>query len=865
MELIEREEPLRLLRASFQKVREGEGHCVFISGDAGIGKTSVVKSFVAEVKTKCRVYQGSCDALFTPRPLAPVYDVMMQLQEDVQFGKEAFDDRNLLFSRLFFQLKNLERTSLIIFEDIHWADEATLDFIKFLARRITQIPCLFILSFRDADVNTKQALTNLFGQLNADTFTRLRLLPLSIQAVERMAEEKGYKGEDVFAISGGNPFFVTEILASYSLGVPDNIKDCILSIYNRLEEDKKYIWQVLSVLPTGFEVNYLKTMDPAYAGNIFHCVELQILIINDGIISFKHELYRRIIESSLSPYLRLQLNKRILELFKDNFEKNDEIERIVHHAKAANMNELVVSYAPIAARQAAKYGAHVQASKLYLAAIEYYKQQEAETIVSLYESYAYECYLSNQISEAIIYSTKALQFLQDSSHNAKRANCFRLLSRLWWLQGNKAKAEDYAAKAVNLVINEPSSASKAMCLSNMSQLKMLSDEVEDAINWGEKAISMAKELGDEKIRCHALNNVGTALARIPALRQKGNALLDESLQIALENHFHEDVARAYTNMGSSAVIMRDYVYARTVLRAGIEYGEEKDLSTWTLFLLSELARLHLETGEWEKARSIAEGVLKNEPQGRLSRTEALVVLAKVRMRTAVGDPLPLLLDAASTAKDVKELPSMLPALTGLLEYEWMTGIKVVDTDTLELATSLVEAKGNIYENSGFAYWLLKARGQGVKLKESFDGYRTGKPSILKKSATVWQDLGCPFEQALLLFEGDSEEKRQALEILDKLGATATFQKLKFLMRSSGIKKLPRGIRKTTRANRANLTLRELDVLELLQEGLQNKEIGDRLFISAKTVDHHISSIFFKLNVNSRVKAVQQAIESELIK
>lgn len=304
------------------------------------------------------------------------------------------------------------------------------------------------------------------------------------------------------------------------------------------------------------------------------------------------------------------------------------------------MNELVVSYAPIAARQAAKYGAHVQASKLYLAAIEYYKQQEAETIVSLYESYAYECYLSNQISEAIIYSTKALQFLQDSSHNAKRANCFRLLSRLWWLQGNKAKAEDYAAKAVNLVINEPSSASKAMCLSNMSQLKMLSDEVEDAINWGEKAISMAKELGDEKIRCHALNNVGTALARIPALRQKGNALLDESLQIALENHFHEDVARAYTNMGSSAVIMRDYVYARTVLRAGIEYGEEKDLSTWTLFLLSELARLHLETGEWEKARSIAEGVLKNEPQGRLSRTEALVVLAKVRMRTAVGDPLP---------------------------------------------------------------------------------------------------------------------------------------------------------------------------------------------------------------------------------
>lgn len=865
MELVEREEQLKLLRTAFKNVRDGEGHCLFIGGDAGIGKTSLVKSFVTEVKSRCKVYQGSCDALFTPRPLAPVYDVMMQLQEDVRFVKEGVDDRSFLFSQVFYQLKKLDQTSLMVFEDIHWADEATLDFIKFLARRITQVPCLFIVSFRDAEVTTRQALANLFGQLNANSFTRLRLLPLSKQAVEKMADEKGYKGEDVFAITGGNPFFVTEILASYSLGVPDNIKDCILSIYNRLDDDKKYVWQVLSVLPTGFEVNYLKTLDPAYAGNIFHCVELQILIVNDGIIFFKHELYRRIIESSLSPYLRLQLNKRILDLFKDHFEKNGEIERIVHHAKAANMNELVVSYAPIAAKQAAKYGAHAQASKLYLAAIEYYQQQDVETLVYLYESYAYECYLSNQISEAIIYSTRALQFLQGTTHSAKRASCFRLLSRLWWLQGNKAKAEHYAIQAVDLLIDEPSSEEKAMSLSNMSQLKMLSYEVEDAIDWGNKAISMATELGNEKIRCHALNNVGTTLSRIPALRQQGKALLEESLKIALSNYFHEDVARAYTNIGSSAVIMRDYAYAEQMLLAGIEYGEEKDLSTWSLFLLSELARLYLETGEWERARSMVERVLSNEPQGRISRTEALVVLARIKMRTASGDPLPLLLDAASGIKEVQELSSMLPALTGLLEYEWMTGMKVIDPDTLSLAISLVETKGNMYENSEFAYWLLKAKGQNIKLKELFEGYQTGSRSIAKKAATVWKQYGCPYEQAMLLSEGDTEDKRAALDILDRLGAIATFQKLKLFLRSSGIKKLPRGIRKTTRANKANLTIRELDVLQLLQEGLQNKEIGERLFISAKTVDHHISSIFFKLNVNSRVKAVQQAIESELIK
>ncbi len=132
------------------------------------------------------------------------------------------------------------------------------------------------------------------------------------------------------------------------------------------------------------------------------------------------------------------------------------------------------------------------------------------------------------------------------------------------------------------------------------------------------------------------------------------------------------------------------------------------------------------------------------------------------------------------------------------------------------------------------------------------------------AAEIWKQLGCPYEQALTLFEGNEEDKRKALEIMDKLGATAVFEKMKFLMRAGGIKSLPKGIRKTTRANPANLTERELDVLQLMKEGLQNKEIADRLFVSPKTVDHHISSIFFKLEVNSRTKAVQEAQQMNIL-
>jgi DNA-binding CsgD family transcriptional regulator len=198
----------------------------------------------------------------------------------------------------------------------------------------------------------------------------------------------------------------------------------------------------------------------------------------------------------------------------------------------------------------------------------------------------------------------------------------------------------------------------------------------------------------------------------------------------------------------------------------------------------------------------------------------------------------------------------------LLEYEWITANNIVETPLLEQVISLVQAKGHLYENSAFAYWLFKARNRRVELKQTFAGYQTGNSA---KASLLWKQLGCPYEQALALFEGNESDKRKAIDIIDRAGATAVFEKMKFMMRRSGMRQIPRGIRKTTRSNTANLTGRELDILQLLKEGLQNKEIAARLFISPKTVDHHISSIFFKLEVNTRTKAVEEAASLNILK
>jgi len=201
----------------------------------------------------------------------------------------------------------------------------------------------------------------------------------------------------------------------------------------------------------------------------------------------------------------------------------------------------------------------------------------------------------------------------------------------------------------------------------------------------------------------------------------------------------------------------------------------------------------------------------------------------------------------------------------LLEYEWITGSIVIDENILDAIKLRVAGSDTIYGNGEFVFWLRKARKQKLTLKNLEEGYNADSPASTLKAAAFWEKAGSPYQQALVLFDTNDDNKRKAIAIVQQLGATAVYDRMKFEMRKSGIKNIPRGIRKTTQSNPEFLTDRELDVLRLLQEGLHNKEIASRLFISAKTVDHHISAILYKLEVNSRTKAVHEAEKLGIIK
>jgi DNA-binding CsgD family transcriptional regulator len=861
-ELIERAEFLNSLHMKFESVAEGEGHCVLLSGEAGIGKTSLIKVFCQEKKNVGKIYHGTCDALFTPRPLAPIYDIILQIR-----GDNNFDPTNssALFSQLFHEIKNQHRTTLVVIEDIHWADEATLDFIKFFARRISRLHCLFILTYRDNEILDNHPLRNVLGQLPSDSFTRLQLSPLSREAVAKMAEQRGYKGEDVFSISGGNPFYVTEILASYSPGVPDNIKDAILSVYLQQEKGTKNAWEMCSVIPEGLEVNRFAKIKSHFDAEMDHCFALKIIIVKNDRVIFKHELYRRTIEGSLSPFKRIALNKKMLDLFLDSFEQEGEIERIVHYAKNANENKLVVKYAPIAARQAACVGAHIEASKLFLTAIEYSDGNDVDQMVEFYESYAYECYLTNQVKDAIIYQGKALKIRQQKNEIEQAGNCLRLLSRLWWFDGNRQEAEKYGKQAIEILVSQPASKAKAMAYSNMSQLKLLSDETAECVEWGNKAIEMANEIKDDEIFCHAMNNVGSVLWKTNPSKEKGREMLFESLDIALKNSFHEHAGRAYSNIVSNYLLFKEYELARQVLEDGINYCEERNLDSSKNYKLYVKAKILFETGDWQQASSILENLLSNPRQLGSVKIAALTVLAIIKIRKGEEDALVYLNEAKLLAIKTKEPNRIIPVMIAQLEYEWLTGKKQMTEEELQLSLELIQKVDNRFLNSEFAFWLQKVRKKDLGLAELYEPYKLLKEGKIKSAAGFWETKGCPFEKAFALFAGNEDDMKDALLLFQQIGADAVYEKIKMEMRAGGIKKIPRGLRESTKTNPAQLTNRELDVLYLLQKGIQNKEIAGTLFISPKTADHHISNILFKLDVNSRSKAVAEAVRLGILK
>ena len=863
MELLERQDSLNELTGVMDHVLSGEGRTVLVSGEAGIGKTSLIKHFTDDLDSDIEVLWGACDALFTPRPLGPLYDIAYQIKSNLirMLGKE--EKRVSIFSAFLNYLSSTSNVKVIVIEDIHWADEATLDLVKFLARRITKTKSILIFSYRDEEIGRDHPLRSILGDLPYSETTRIRLYPLSKPAVETMMKNAGIKNENLYERTGGNPFYVTEVLAHKDEDLPLSIKEALVARTSKLPVHLKDLLDMISVIPTKVEIDLVRTLSDNVETSIDICINKAILVTEKSLISFRHELARLAILNSIPEMKRVQLHQKVLNCLLEYNNQQALLARIVHHASEARDKNAIIKYAPLAAKQASSLGSHREAAANYLTALDNSENLSVEKQLELYQGRYYECYLTGQIEEAIKACRVIEEILHDLDDPLQLGENYRRLSRLMWFSAKHTKGEEYIQNAIKILEKLPPSHQLAMSYSNQSQIYMLEEKTNLTVEWGEKAIKLARKLNNPEIEIHALNNIGTA--KMLANDDTGEPILKKSLSLSLQKGFHDHASRAYINLGSINLARKNLEIAHKYFTEGIDYCNENDLDTHRFCMMAEISKTFLDFGNWDEAVESADKVLRQKNVNKVDKIIPLSVIGLVRARRNDPGALVTIDEAISLSVQAGELQKISIAKAAKAEAYWL--LKKLDLIIEEIETSYVNfiKSNNAWILGELAFWLWK----GGKLSKI--PHNIAKPYFLqvngdwKGAADKWKNLGCPYEEALALADGDEQSKLDSLSILESLGATATVNLLKQKMREEGIRNIPKGPRKSTQENPAGLTRRQVEVLKLLTEGLSNSEIASKLYISAKTVDHHISAILSKLSLHSRTEAAKFAQTSGLLK
>ncbi|MFT4086010.1 MAG: AAA family ATPase [Gordonia sp. (in: high G+C Gram-positive bacteria)] len=848
MQLLERDTQLERLHVAVARLdAEGLGAGISITGESGVGKTSLVNAACAAAAPGIRVLRVKCDPLETPRPLGPVKDLGLDLTAVDALPAQVCE-------QVYAELR-VEPTILVV-EDLHWIDAASADVLRFLVRRIEATALVLFFTMRDNEIGPTHVARPLLGDVaTLDGLSSVSLPPLSLTAVGELLAGTTMDPAEVHATTGGNPFFVTEVAKEPDRPMPSSIRDAILARTTALSPDDLGVLQLMATAPDQLNDRILPTLGIDLP-TLRRLNETTLIDRTENGIVFRHELARRAIESTIPAGGTGRLHARLLVALEGLDHCDPAV--LTHHAVAAHDSARAIVHAKAAAAEATRAGAHTEAVAFYKIALEQSGSTPTRERADLLLALAFQQYMTSRLTDAISSVQQGFPVWQAAGDADGIAKAHAAIGVYEYYAAHRQRAESHLDRAAAIAIDAGAQSTFGHARTTRAYLAYMrsDDDLTRSCLYDSESVP-----GDEEFLRLRNLVVGTAHALVSGHDHARIDMLDH-IDAARALGFDELASTGYSNIANLDVEHGRYRDAERILSESLPFTVERDIPICRHWQTAVRSRLRLTKGHWNAALEDASAVLVDDGM-------PIAALWPHLVRTLVplrrGDDVPLdELDAAWVlADDLDEPLRKLAVLAALAEVSWTTGRADPRLDVAGL-TALMSAPGAGWAAGNLLVW---CRRLGVdvpappSLPEPFRLMLDDRPA---DAASWWKLAGDPFAEALAWSDSPAADDRvRAVELLDRLGALGTADRLREVLRRGGVAAVPQRPRESTRANPGGLTNRQLDVARLVARGLTNAEIAARLYISPKTADHHVSAILTKLGVPNRRAVIARAEEMGL--
>jgi DNA-binding CsgD family transcriptional regulator/tetratricopeptide (TPR) repeat protein len=850
MALLERETQLRSLLQYAAEARRREGRLVLVSGEAGVGKSSLVEELQTELPDANWLW-GACDGLFTPRPLAPVHDLARQIGGSL--GQLVRDQapRDRIFDAMLRLLSDADDLTALVIEDVHWADEATLDLLRLLGRRLRHVPVLLVVTFRDDALAPNDPLRMALGELAGQrTNRRIDVPPLSARGVRRLAEGSGFAPDDLHRLTGGNPFFLVEVLRVGDTAIPASARDAVLARAAAVSERARRALEVAALAGSHVDPQLLAEAAGAELETLDELVSAGLLRPDGVGLRFRHELSRRAVESGIAPHRRGHIHRSLLAALSST--ACDDDARLAYHAEGAGDAGLVARYAPRAARDSASLGAYREAAAQYERALRF-PPEDLRELTELYEGYADSLAMVDRWPQAADARQRAIELWQVLGEPRREGHSHHKLGGVMWRLCRGPESVAAEVRAIELLEPLGADPELARVLSEHAFTVWRTDPPA-AEKMLERAREMADEVGEPAVRSDVLNSFAAGQY---ARRANWAPAMEEALALALGGDSAAQAGRAYANAYTFYAAQYRFAEGERYWRDGVAYCDDRDITTYGTCLRGHRAVALMDLGRWDEAVSLAERVLATEASP-VNLLTSQITWGLIRARRAQPGALERLDDAVTQADSLNEGEWIAHTRLARAEVFWLQGDDDAAKADLARIRSMISPLEYV-EDAQLSVWEQRLLGEASPASPAPEPWATWLAGDHANAASRWQALGCGHHAAMALLDSDTDDHlRDALSRFEALGADASVRCTRAKMRELGLRAVPSGARASTREHPVGLTRREDEVLALLCAGLTNEEIAQRLVLSARTVDHHVSAILAKLGVRSRGAAVAQA-------